>query len=150
MRDHWPIAPIPKGTRCPAWPWPVCPSNSGFPGLRSSSPNNTNPFGSTFCFGLQRMIFEVSPGGCRASGHNRDRQVIEREWDGPNGPAGRVNPSPATLSAENLAHPHLTVRVISENMSTIGKRITGQVRLSLGVLGAFECHVNECAVGQWL
>lgn len=26
---------------------------------RSSSPNNTNPFGSTFCFGLQRMIFEV-------------------------------------------------------------------------------------------
>nr|XP_054496759.1 phagosome assembly factor 1 isoform X1 [Agelaius phoeniceus]XP_054496760.1 phagosome assembly factor 1 isoform X1 [Agelaius phoeniceus] len=25
---------------------------------RSSSPNNTNPFGSTFCFGLQRMIFE--------------------------------------------------------------------------------------------
>lgn len=29
---------------------------------RSSSANNTNPFGSTFCFGLQRMIFEVSPG----------------------------------------------------------------------------------------
>lgn len=28
--------------------------------FRSSSPNNTNPFGSTFCFGLQRMIFEVS------------------------------------------------------------------------------------------
>ncbi|XP_015423355.1 PREDICTED: UPF0183 protein C16orf70 homolog isoform X2 [Myotis davidii] len=27
---------------------------------RSSSPNNTNPFGSTFCFGLQRMIFETS------------------------------------------------------------------------------------------
>lgn len=27
--------------------------------FRSSSPNNTNPFGSTFCFGLQRMIFEV-------------------------------------------------------------------------------------------
>lgn len=27
---------------------------------RSSSANNTNPFGSTFCFGLQRMIFEVS------------------------------------------------------------------------------------------
>uniref|UniRef100_A0A672Y8U1 Uncharacterized protein n=1 Tax=Sphaeramia orbicularis TaxID=375764 RepID=A0A672Y8U1_9TELE len=26
---------------------------------RSSSANNTNPFGSTFCFGLQRMIFEV-------------------------------------------------------------------------------------------
>ncbi|XP_007517810.1 phagosome assembly factor 1 isoform X1 [Erinaceus europaeus] len=26
---------------------------------RSSSPNNTNPFGSTFCFGLQRMIFEI-------------------------------------------------------------------------------------------
>nr|XP_033798102.1 UPF0183 protein C16orf70 homolog isoform X8 [Geotrypetes seraphini] len=26
---------------------------------RSSSPNNTNPFGSTFCFGLQQMIFEV-------------------------------------------------------------------------------------------
>ncbi|KAJ0069529.1 hypothetical protein NL108_008480, partial [Boleophthalmus pectinirostris] len=25
---------------------------------RSSSANNTNPFGSTFCFGLQRMIFE--------------------------------------------------------------------------------------------
>ncbi|KAJ3596424.1 hypothetical protein NHX12_002831 [Muraenolepis orangiensis] len=25
----------------------------------SSSANNTNPFGSTFCFGLQRMIFEV-------------------------------------------------------------------------------------------
>lgn len=38
-----------------------CTSNSGFSGLRSSSPNNTNPFGSTFCFGLQRMIFEVSP-----------------------------------------------------------------------------------------
>ncbi|NXC12481.1 CP070 protein, partial [Corythaeola cristata] len=29
------------------------------PSKRSSSPNNTNPFGSTFCFGLQRMIFEV-------------------------------------------------------------------------------------------
>lgn len=29
------------------------------PLFRSSSPNNTNPFGSTFCFGLQRMIFEV-------------------------------------------------------------------------------------------
>uniref|UniRef100_A0A8C5H5A6 Uncharacterized protein n=1 Tax=Gouania willdenowi TaxID=441366 RepID=A0A8C5H5A6_GOUWI len=27
---------------------------------RSSSANNTNPFGSTFCFGLQKMIFEVS------------------------------------------------------------------------------------------
>ncbi|KFW75857.1 UPF0183 protein C16orf70, partial [Manacus vitellinus] len=27
--------------------------------IESSSPNNTNPFGSTFCFGLQRMIFEV-------------------------------------------------------------------------------------------
>uniref|UniRef100_A0A4W4HGH9 Uncharacterized protein n=1 Tax=Electrophorus electricus TaxID=8005 RepID=A0A4W4HGH9_ELEEL len=26
---------------------------------RSSSANNTNPFGSTFCFGFQRMIFEV-------------------------------------------------------------------------------------------
>ncbi|XP_028307244.1 phagosome assembly factor 1 isoform X1 [Gouania willdenowi] len=26
---------------------------------RSSSANNTNPFGSTFCFGLQKMIFEV-------------------------------------------------------------------------------------------
>ncbi|KAK6480139.1 UPF0183 protein C16orf70-like protein isoform X1 [Huso huso] len=26
---------------------------------RSSSANNSNPFGSTFCFGLQRMIFEV-------------------------------------------------------------------------------------------
>ncbi|KAK3570432.1 hypothetical protein QTP86_019316 [Hemibagrus guttatus] len=26
---------------------------------RSSSANNTNPFGSTFCYGLQRMIFEV-------------------------------------------------------------------------------------------
>ncbi|CAG5958496.1 unnamed protein product, partial [Menidia menidia] len=26
---------------------------------RSSSANNTNPFGSTFCFGLQRTIFEV-------------------------------------------------------------------------------------------
>ncbi|KAM6945897.1 phagosome assembly factor 1 [Aplochiton taeniatus] len=26
---------------------------------RSSSANNTNPFGSTFCFGLHRMIFEV-------------------------------------------------------------------------------------------
>ncbi|EHB08062.1 hypothetical protein GW7_04038 [Heterocephalus glaber] len=26
---------------------------------RSSSPNNTKPFGSTFCFGLQRMIFEI-------------------------------------------------------------------------------------------
>lgn len=27
--------------------------------FRSSSANNTNPFGSTFCYGLQRMIFEV-------------------------------------------------------------------------------------------
>ncbi|NIG60612.1 UPF0183 protein C16or [Pontoporia blainvillei] len=26
---------------------------------KSCSPDNTNPFGSTFCFGLQRMIFEV-------------------------------------------------------------------------------------------
>ena len=26
---------------------------------RSSSPDNTNPFGSTFCFGLQWVIFEV-------------------------------------------------------------------------------------------
>uniref|UniRef100_A0A8C9G455 Uncharacterized protein n=1 Tax=Pavo cristatus TaxID=9049 RepID=A0A8C9G455_PAVCR len=43
-----------------------CPVSGKFPILmcpffpfRSSSPNNTNPFGSTFCFGLQRMIFEV-------------------------------------------------------------------------------------------
>ena len=26
---------------------------------RSSSTNNTNPFGSTFCYGIQNMIFEV-------------------------------------------------------------------------------------------
>ncbi|XP_014403324.1 PREDICTED: UPF0183 protein C16orf70 homolog isoform X3 [Myotis brandtii] len=34
---------------------------------RSSSPNNTNPFGSTFCFGLQRMIFETSQVSATAS-----------------------------------------------------------------------------------
>ena len=57
-------SPHPKRNRMPCLALAsVCPSNCGFPGLRSSSPNNTNPFGSTFCFGLQRMIFEVSPGG---------------------------------------------------------------------------------------
>lgn len=40
---------------------------------RSSSANNTNPFGSTFCFGLQRMIFEVSRGSCG----------LEPVWTGP-------------------------------------------------------------------
>ncbi|XP_030892834.1 UPF0183 protein C16orf70 homolog isoform X1 [Leptonychotes weddellii] len=39
---------------------------------RSSSPNNTNPFGSTFCFGLQRMIFE--PAGANR-GHRLQREA---------------------------------------------------------------------------
>lgn len=34
---------------------------------RSSSANNTNPFGSTFCYGFQRMIFEVMANGHIAS-----------------------------------------------------------------------------------
>lgn len=44
----------------------VCSSNVFV--CRSSSANNTNPFGSTFCFGLQRMIFEVSRGPSRRPG----------------------------------------------------------------------------------
>lgn len=31
--------------------------------------------------------------------------MIERDWGGTNGPAEQVNPSPATLGAENLAYP---------------------------------------------
>ena len=29
---------------------------------RASSTNTTNPFGSTFCYGIQDIIFEVSSG----------------------------------------------------------------------------------------
>lgn len=31
---------------------------------RSSSTNTSNPFGSTFCYGVQDMIFEVGAGLC--------------------------------------------------------------------------------------
>ncbi len=34
---------------------------------RSSSTNTTNPFGSTFCYGYQDIIFEVMPNGRLAS-----------------------------------------------------------------------------------
>jgi hypothetical protein len=34
---------------------------------RSSSTNTTNPFGSTFCYGYQDVIFEVMPNGRLAS-----------------------------------------------------------------------------------
>ena len=30
---------------------------------RASSTNNANPFGSTFCYGYQDIIFEVMPNG---------------------------------------------------------------------------------------
>ncbi|XP_015224015.1 phagosome assembly factor 1 isoform X1 [Lepisosteus oculatus] len=53
---------------------------------RSSSANNTNPFGSTFCFGLQRMIFEVMQnnhiasvtlyGPCKPSSHARAAEPL--------------------------------------------------------------------------
>merc|ERR1712088_335789 len=34
---------------------------------RASSTNTTNPFGSTFCYGYQDIIFEVMPNGHMAS-----------------------------------------------------------------------------------
>ena len=34
---------------------------------RASSTNTTNPFGSTFCYGYQDIIFEVMPNGHIAS-----------------------------------------------------------------------------------
>jgi hypothetical protein len=35
---------------------------------RASSTNTTNPFGSTFCYGYQDIIFEVQPTNCQPYG----------------------------------------------------------------------------------
>ena len=54
---------------------------SMFTPSRSSSTNTTNPFGSTFCYGYQDIIFEVMPNGQLASVTlygGRDRTVVDR------------------------------------------------------------------------
>uniref|UniRef100_A0A3B3RAF8 Phagosome assembly factor 1 n=1 Tax=Paramormyrops kingsleyae TaxID=1676925 RepID=A0A3B3RAF8_9TELE len=64
-RCDFKIPLVVKTGRCPPTPWDHIQQLLGHPMEkpvvlhRSSSANNTNPFGSTFCFGLQRMIFEV-------------------------------------------------------------------------------------------
>ncbi|CAB4061553.1 UPF0183 protein CG7083,UPF0183 protein C16orf70 homolog,UPF0183 protein C16orf70 [Lepeophtheirus salmonis] len=48
---------------------------------RASSTNTTNPFGSTFCYGYQDVIFEVMPNGHLASVtlYCSAQQLIERK-----------------------------------------------------------------------